>query len=46
LICFFYIQDIDERCNGNVGQIQGTLLDGTPFFGSDSVRWVNCPVKS
>ena len=46
LICFFHVQDIDERCNGIVGQIHGVLVDGTPFLGFDSVRWVNCPVKS
>ena len=44
MVCFFKIQDIEHKCMGDfpIGQIQGQLLDGTPFRGFDVVRWVNC----
>ena len=44
MVCFFKIKDIDHKCTAEfvVGQIQGELLDGTPFRGIDDVRWVNC----
>ena len=44
LVCFFEIQDIEHKCVGDfpVGQIQGELLDGTPFRGFDDLLWVNC----
>ena len=44
MVCFFKIKDIAHKCIGDfpIGQIQGQLLDGTPFRGVDDVRWVNC----
>jgi len=44
MVCFFKIKDIAHKCIGDfpIGQIQGQLLDGTPFRGLDDVRWVNC----